>query len=237
MGIALVLAVRLLRHRDRGTADRPLAFSAPVPLAPGVLDESSGLAVTWREPALLWSLNDSGNPAELVAVDTLGRVRGRVRVDGATNVDWEELAAGPCGAARCLFIADVGDTLARRPTVTLYRLPEPASTDAVGTATRLTVTLEGGARDIEAMSADPAGDLWLISKGRGLQSPWALPDSGRRVAGGARHGRAGDRGGRDLAAGRPAGPLLRAGLPATRESAVPALSGSLTLGVDSGSSG
>lgn len=167
-GAALIVR----RLTDDRAGDRPLEFTPAVPLAPGVLDESSGLAVTRREPHLLWSLNDSGNPAELVAVDTLGRLRGRVRVTGAVNTDWEDLTAGPCGTERCLFIGDIGDNGARRREIVIYRVPEPVSRDTAVTATPLRVRLEGGPRDIEALAADPAGDLWLISKGRGLQSPW-----------------------------------------------------------------
>ena len=44
------------------------------------LAESSGLAISRRNPGVLWSHNDSGNAAVLFALDGSGTVRGRVRV-------------------------------------------------------------------------------------------------------------------------------------------------------------
>ncbi len=79
------------------------------------LRESSGVAVSHRDPGVLWSINDSGNPATLFATDTLGRPLAAIAVTGAENVDWEAIAAGPCGTAgTCLYIADTGDNRERR---------------------------------------------------------------------------------------------------------------------------
>src|SRR4029079_18485058 len=60
---------------------------APLPGLP----EASGVAVSRRTSGLLWTLNDSGDP-ELVAVDSNGLMKGRVRVTGATVHDWEDIS-------------------------------------------------------------------------------------------------------------------------------------------------
>ena len=133
------------------------------------LSESSGVAASRRYQGLLWSLNDSGNGTTLFATDTLGRHRGAVQLARAANEDWEAIAAGPCGADACLYIADTGDNRESRPSVRLYRLPEPP----VGAAPRGPVALESldlryreGPHDVEAMFVDSGGAVHLISKGR-----------------------------------------------------------------------
>ena len=56
------------------------------------IPEASGLAVSRRDPGLLWSHNDSGSAAVLFALDTAGTMRGRVRVPVKTR-DWEDVSA------------------------------------------------------------------------------------------------------------------------------------------------
>ena len=40
-----------------------------------------------------WAVNDSGDEPRLYALRKDGRDRGTLRVRGATNTDWEDLAA------------------------------------------------------------------------------------------------------------------------------------------------
>lgn len=127
--------------------------------------ESSGMAPVSGDSALFWTHNDSGNEARLYAVDSTGRVLGRVRVRGATNTDWEAIAAGPCPEGRCLYIADVGDNGAKRSVVTLWRVAEPRVRDVnSATATRLVFRLADGPQDIEAIYVAADTSVWLISK-------------------------------------------------------------------------
>lgn len=127
--------------------------------------ESSGMAPVSGDSALFWTHNDSGNDARLYAVDSTGRVMGRVRVRGATNTDWEALASGPCPEGRCLYIADVGDNGAKRSVVTLWRVLEPRVREVnSATATRLVFRLADGPQDIEAIYVAADTSVWLISK-------------------------------------------------------------------------
>lgn len=155
-------------------AAQPLRTSAPIAFANPALSESSALAPSRRQRGVLWTLNDSGNPPDLFATDTLGHDLARFRVAGAKNTDWEELALGPCPrGGDCLYIADTGDNGERRKKVSLYRIPEPTvprrSNALLGTAPaeRVEFTYPGGPRDVEAMYVDAAGDTWLLTKGRG----------------------------------------------------------------------
>jgi hypothetical protein len=135
------------------------------------LSESSGVAVSRKYRGVLWSLNDSGNPAWLFATDTLGRDRGTFAVTGATNVDWEAIAIAQCGSSDCLYIGDTGDNHERRPSVRLYRVREPVPNGGGGKARptapaqRLELRYPDGPHDVEAIYVDQAGDSYLITKG------------------------------------------------------------------------
>jgi hypothetical protein len=106
----------------------PCVVAAGPALIPD-LRESSGLAVSGRTPGLLWSHNDSGNAAVLFALDTDGRVRGRVRVPIRTR-DWEDISAARCSSGACLYLADIGDNQRTRRRIQIYRVLEPAPGDA-----------------------------------------------------------------------------------------------------------
>ena len=149
----------------RGTdARRTGVFQHPM------LDESSGVAASRRQPGVLWTLNDSGNDASIFATDTLGRDHGALMVSGAENRDWEAIALGPCGARDCLYIADTGDNEQNLRTARIYRVSEPPI-PARSPRTRAVEALEfrypGGSRDVEAAFIGGDGTVYLITKGQG----------------------------------------------------------------------
>lgn len=135
------------------------------------IPESSGLAPSARTPGAYWTLNDSGNDADLFAIDSAGRVLSRVRLDGVDNGDWEALGTGPCPQGTCLYVGDVGDNFSRRPAVRLLRVPEPdvaamgrRGAVAPGEVERLTLRYPDGARDVEALFVAPDTAVWLVTK-------------------------------------------------------------------------
>jgi hypothetical protein len=115
------------------------------------LDEISGLVVGRDQPDRLYVLEDSGAPAEVWALSLTGEVLDRHAIDGANNVDWEDLAIAPCGDGWCLWIADVGDNAASRASVALYRVPEPAPGASVE-ATAFSARYPDGAHDVEGVT-------------------------------------------------------------------------------------
>lgn len=131
------------------------------------LDELSGLAASHRHAGVLWTLEDGGNPAELVAVDATGRRRAALRVDGATNVDWEDLARFDWNGRPHLLVADVGDNDALRPEVRLLAVAEPgtlADTTLAPVWNRRLVWSDGP-RDCESVVVDAArSEILLVSK-------------------------------------------------------------------------
>lgn len=132
--------------------------------------ESSGLAASRRVPGLFWTLNDSGNPPELFATDSSGRDRGSFRVNVPENRDWEAMALARCGNTDCIYIGEIGDNGTRHPTVTIYRVLEPALPGTSGTSLATTGVIEfryqDGARNAEAILVTPEQDVFIISKER-----------------------------------------------------------------------
>lgn len=143
----------------QGTCQRD---GSAMPL-PDEVHEASGLAL--GAGGLLWTHGDSGDPL-ILAVSAQGAPLGSVRVTGARVEDWEDIAAGPCGGGRCLFVGDVGDNDAARARVTVYRIPEPGpDADASAPADALHATYPDGAHDAEAIFVDAAGRIHLVTKG------------------------------------------------------------------------
>lgn len=110
-----------------GAAETPIPAELPLPQLAGklpkdVLPESSALVKSAAHENTFWSLNDSGNPAEIVAVDATGKLRARFAVPGAKNVDWEDAALDEQNR---LIAADIGDNARGRRECVLYRFPEP----------------------------------------------------------------------------------------------------------------
>lgn len=92
------------------------------------ITESSGIAASRQFDDVFWTHNDSGNPAELFAIDRSGKLLAEYKVAGR-NVDWEDIAAD--GAGR-LYIADTGNNRRTRREIQVLVLeePDPASPPA-----------------------------------------------------------------------------------------------------------
>lgn len=115
--VALPVASVRLPPRDPVVLRPVASFDSPA------IDESSGLVASRRFPGLYWTHNDSGGAPVIFAVDREGKLVGKpVRVLGAKNVDWEDIAADGDGN---LWIADIGNNLNFRTDLCLYVLPEP----------------------------------------------------------------------------------------------------------------
>jgi hypothetical protein len=84
---------------------------------PTVLNESSGLVV--QSSNRFWTLNDSGGEASLYQFDSTGRILRVVRLAGATNKDWEELATDSIGN---FYVGDIGNNDQTRGALTFYKI-------------------------------------------------------------------------------------------------------------------
>jgi hypothetical protein len=145
------------------------------------LDEVSGLTPSPTTPDVLWMLNDSGDLARLYAVSTSGRLLGILYLRGVENVDFEDIAAGPCPLGQpgaCLWVADTGNNGGDRTEFVVHVVPEPP-VDAVNGFPDLAtdqiwhfpVRYPDAVRDSEALALAPdASTFYLFEKVDGAPS-------------------------------------------------------------------
>src|SRR6185503_5885949 len=113
---------------------KPAPYGPPATIATikdKSVSESSGLAASRLTPGAYWTNNDSGDGPFIYAFDTRGDSLGVFRVAGAQARDWEDMAAGPGPqGATYLYLGDIGDNNEARADIVVYRVPEPALTNA-----------------------------------------------------------------------------------------------------------
>jgi len=172
--VGAVVVWYALAHRPDSTADAAASNDSVTPLSCDVvargklptLPEASSLAISRRDPHVLWSLNDSGPPT-ITALNTSGELLSRVRVTGANVNDWEDVTVAPCGNQSCLYIADAGNGGGtQRNDVVIYRVREPLSSDK---ETAPAEVFDAAYPDGEDHESDAVfalnGQLFLITKG------------------------------------------------------------------------
>ncbi len=170
MRLALLTPLLLAACADE-PADTTLGAEAPKISVmgrfehPGIV-EASGIAASQRFADTLWVINDRDAPAIAFASSTTGRHRGLLRVAGARNRDWEDLASFRFNGEAYLLIADIGDNDARRKSLSLYVVPEPDLREnrraSVAPAWRIKFSYPDGPRDAEAVAVDAAGGLIFV---------------------------------------------------------------------------
>jgi hypothetical protein len=128
------------------------------------LPESSGLVQSTTDPALAYSVNDSGNPSVVYVVELAsGDVVGSAALGDVDLVDAEALALG---ADDRLYVADIGDNDSVRRRVDLYGVAQPGRGDVTVDAVRHRVRYADGPRDAEALISDVLdGSFYIASKG------------------------------------------------------------------------
>ena len=57
-----------------------------------VMEEASGLAYSKRQDGILWTHNDHGDNAKVIAISNEGQRVSIVYLDGTDNEDWEDIA-------------------------------------------------------------------------------------------------------------------------------------------------
>lgn len=131
------------------------------------LVESSGLAVSTLHDGVLWTHADGGRAAEVRALDADGETVAVVSLAGIDPYDPEALAPGvdPTGEP-ALFLGDIGDNLAQRRDVSVFRFAEPKKLgDATVEATWFRFTYPDGPHDAEALLVHPrTGRLMVATK-------------------------------------------------------------------------
>lgn len=174
-GAGLVVAATLQLSLAAGAPAPPggscasYAAARPVGRTPPALKELSGLAASHRHPGIFWAHNDSGNALELFALRADGTVVAVFPLRGATATDPEDIAVGPCARDTprpCVYLGDIGDNQARRVTVAILSVPEPATLRPTPlAATVRPFRYPDGPHNAEALVVEPqTGRLFVITK-------------------------------------------------------------------------
>ena len=135
------------------------------------LKEASGLVESIKNPGMLWSLNDSGNDAEVFLINGQGKIQATYTVGKVVNRDWEDIALGPGPdpSVNYVYVGDIGDNNRNYDTKYIYRFPEPALSGdkkvVIDSFDTIAFQLPKGPRDTETLMIDPqTKDLFIISK-------------------------------------------------------------------------
>jgi hypothetical protein len=155
----------------------PIAYGTPNlagKLEDKAINESSGIARSYRTEGLFWTHNDSGDKPRLYAFDSRGKAVGTFDVPGAKALDWEDMTSFEMDGKAYLIAGDVGDNARKRKHVVLYLIEEPAIPEgkrpvsgALVVAARLRYTYEDGPQNCECVAFHPATrTVLLMSKWR-----------------------------------------------------------------------
>ena len=179
----MLVGCRLAGWSEEMPSNRnPVAVRQVGTIAAPALIETSGLTYSHREPDLLWAINDGGSPAVLFALRTDGSHLGSVVVEGADNIDWEDMAGFEWQGQHFILIADIGDNLAVRDTVDIYVVVEPVRRDtgafpsSVAVEWQFQFRYEDGPRDCESVGVDAdRQEILLITKRTSPPQLYRLP--------------------------------------------------------------
>ena len=136
------------------------------------IKESSGLAYSTRSERVLWTINDSGNKAEIYAINVKGERLGTVKLKGVKNKDWEDISSFKYQGKSYLLIADVGDNKAKRDSLSLHFIKEPQlkrlsknNKLKISPAWSIDFSYEDGPRDCESVAVNMTDQqVMLLSK-------------------------------------------------------------------------
>lgn len=136
-----------------------------------LIPEASGLAASRRNPGVLYLLDDQPGTTGVWAIRETGEIVASLPLQGLDATDTESLAVGPCdgGGATCLYVADTGDNVRDRPSITILRAHEPDLSAAPPgnalPAEAITLTYPDAPQDAEALLVDADGTPYLVTKG------------------------------------------------------------------------
>ena len=138
-------------------------------IASDLLLECSGIDVSMTRDDLLWAINDSGDGPYLYALGIDGRDRGRVKITGAINRDWEDLATFRWQGRSMILVADTGDNRERYGTYRIYIVEEPRlygerfdPSSLANVVWALVFSYPDQSHDAEAVTVDPIGGQILV---------------------------------------------------------------------------
>jgi hypothetical protein len=130
---------------------------------------------------MLWTHNDRGDKSRIFLIDSLGRHKTTVTLEGVANRDWEDIAVGPGpdSGKTYIYIGEIGDNYRQYEFKFVYRIEEPrfdGTKSKVGEIDSIKFVLPDGIRDCEALMIDPhKKDLYIFSKREHAVNLYKLP--------------------------------------------------------------
>ncbi len=143
------------------------------------VNEFSGLVKSRSHDDVFWTHHDSGHQPNLYAVSSQGEVLARVKVEGITIGDWEDIAIDDDGY---LYLGDIGDNTNRRKSYVIHKIKEPDPKEKRWQVARVEWSLRynypDGSHDAESMFIKEKQLLVIEKKlfGRPALYRIALPD-------------------------------------------------------------
>lgn len=127
------------------------------------ITESSALAVSTVKPKLVYTVNDSGDGANVYVLDSSsGDLVGTTTLAGVDARDIEAIATGTDGK---LVVADIGDNKGDHSSMNVYLIAQPGGGDHQVQADAVSLTYANGPRDAEAILYNAeSGRVFVISK-------------------------------------------------------------------------
>lgn len=137
------------------------------------LVECSGMDVSKRAADdLVWAINDGGNGPFVYALGLDGRDRGRVRILGIDNRDWEGMDTFVWQGRAMILIADFGDNERQYDSHSIFVVEEPrvnaerlSPSVVAEVAWRIDFRYPDGPHDAEGVAVDTtAGEVLVLTK-------------------------------------------------------------------------
>ncbi|WP_133583472.1 hypothetical protein [Sphingobacterium yanglingense] len=136
------------------------------------LTEVSGIVSSYANNSLFWVHNDSGDKANIYLIDSLADLKATVHLEGINVVDAEDIASLMIDGVPHLLLADMGNNLRNRDTLSLFLFKEPVldKLNASYTVARKDILeiryrYQDKRRDAEALFVDPLDNMvYIISK-------------------------------------------------------------------------
>jgi hypothetical protein len=188
ISLCLVFSLMLISADAQDTAPLPVVAGSGEAIIAGRIEsdrlvECSGMDTSMVAADLLWAVNDGGHGPFLYALGLDGRHRGRLRVAGAGNRDWEGLDTFVWQDRPMILIADVGDNDRRHARYTLYVVEEPnldrdrlPFSSRAEVAWRIDFSYPDGSHDAEGVAVDvAAGEILILTKREDPPILFSLP--------------------------------------------------------------
>lgn len=136
------------------------------------LTEVSGIVSSYANNSLFWVHNDSGDKANIYLIDSLADLKATVHLEGINVVDAEDIASLMIDGVPHLLLADIGNNLRNRDTLSLFLFKEPVLDKLKASYTvarkdilEIKYRYQDKRRDAEAIFVDPLDNMvYIISK-------------------------------------------------------------------------